>query len=128
MEFEQSAPVTLEVEFAEEPPARLEVRPSSLGLKPERTSPHTVRLRLTKPAKFTLAPSDGHHALHVFADEPLNYSVQPDDLYFGPGEHDARMRDQIGRYAPTPYDSNVMRFSPSCKSDGGKGNGILVFL
>ena len=22
-----------------------------------------------------------------------------------------RMRDQIGRYAPTPYDGNVMRFS-----------------
>ena len=89
VEFEQSAPVMLDVEFAEEPPATLEVRPFSLGIVPERTSPRTMRLRLTKPAKFTLAPSDGHHALHVFADEPLHYSVQPDDLYFGPGEHDA---------------------------------------
>ena len=102
VEFEQSAPATLEVEFAEEPPANLEVRPFSLGLKPERTGTRTVRLRLTNPAKFTLVPPNGHHALHVFADEPLNYTVQPDDLYFGPGEHDA------GVIMPTPGQTVVI--------------------
>ena len=42
VEFEQSAPVMLDVEFAEEPPATLEVRPFSLGIVPERTSPRTA--------------------------------------------------------------------------------------
>ena len=88
VQFDQSKPTALEIEFADEPPTDLEVRPFSLGLTPERSGPRTVRLHLAKPAKFTLAPPDGHHALHVFADEPLHCEPQPGDLYFGPGEHD----------------------------------------
>lgn len=96
VQFEQLEASALEIEFADEPPTDLEVRPFSLGLIPERSDPRTVRIRLAKPAKFILAPSNGHHALHVFADEPLHYEPQPGDLYFGPGEHN------VGVIMPRP--------------------------
>ena len=74
-----------------EPVTQVQVRPLELGIRPRITPEGTICFTLEKPAYFTVEPYGRHNALHVFADEPARYAVDPEDdnvLYFGPGEHD----------------------------------------
>ena len=88
VEFDMTEVGILEVEYDQNVPSDLEVRPFSFSLHPEFVNDHAVRLPIEQPIHFTLAPKSGHDALHVFADEPFKYERQEGDLYFGPGEHD----------------------------------------
>ena len=41
------------------------------------------------PEQFVVEFGEGRPQLHVFANPPFAYERRPDDLYFGPGEHEA---------------------------------------
>lgn len=73
---------------------KVEIRPSSLGIKPE-ISDGNIKFTLPKAAYFTVEPYGRHNALHIFADSPSDYSSinknSPDVIYFGKGEHDVGM-------------------------------------
>ena len=72
-------------------PARLEIRPASLGIKPAVTDDGMIEFTLPRPVYCTLEPYGRHNALHIFADPPASYGIDPTDpdvLYYGPGEHD----------------------------------------
>ncbi len=88
VEFDMTKAGILEVEYDQNVPSDLEVRPLSYNLQPELLNDHTVRLSIDSPTHFALAPKSGHDALHVFADVPFKYEREAGDLYFGPGEHD----------------------------------------
>ena len=73
---------------------KVEIRPKSLGIKPE-ISDGKINFTLTKAAYFTVEPYGRQNALHIFADSPSDYSSinknSPDVIYFGKGEHDVGM-------------------------------------
>lgn len=48
-----------------------------------------LTVRLEKPEQFILDFGDEAEPLHVFVNAPWKYEPQPNDIYFGPGEHDA---------------------------------------
>lgn len=65
-----------------------------------RVSGDVVTVSVDKPGPFTLefGPRDKDRAfpvLHVFANPPFEYAHVPNEIYFGPGEHD------VGVVAPT---------------------------
>lgn len=66
------------------------VRPKRLGIVPEIGADGSIEFTLEHPAHFTVEPYGTHHALHIFADPPKDYGIDPKDenvLYFGAGEH-----------------------------------------
>lgn len=71
--------------------------------KPARIRPLSRQaqgLRIAKPEQFVVEFGDGATnrmptALHVFANPPFTYTHVPNEIYFGPGEHD------VGVIAPT---------------------------
>jgi len=59
-----------------------------------------VRVAVSRPGQFTLefgtrGAESRFPTLHVFANPPFRYAHVPDEIYFGPGEHD------VGVVAPT---------------------------
>ena len=89
--FDLDRPGTLKIESADPTFAQpVRVRPLSRGKD----------LRLEKPEQFVIEFGDGTTnrmptALHVFANPPFKYTHVPNEIYFGPGEHD------VGVIAPT---------------------------
>ena len=51
---------------------KVEIRPKSLGIKPE-ISDGKINFTLTKAAYFTVEPYGRQNALHIFADSPSGY-------------------------------------------------------
>ena len=73
---------------------KVEIRPKSLGIKPEITADGRILFTLPKSAYFTVEPYGRQNALHIFADTPAVYDIDknsPDVIYFGKGEHDVGM-------------------------------------
>ena len=72
-------------------PAKLKIRPQSLGIKPT-VENGVIRFTLPRAAYFTVEPYGRNRALHIFADPMPAYDVDKNDenvIYFGAGEHDA---------------------------------------
>ena len=71
------------------------IRPQSLGVVAEMTSPTSVRFALPKAAYCTVEPYGRHEALHLFVDSKEHPA--PDGstsvLYYGPGVHDVGQID-----------------------------------
>ncbi|MBR5308411.1 MAG: hypothetical protein IKU43_06545 [Clostridia bacterium] len=73
---------------------KVEIRPKSLGIKPEITADGRILFTLPKAAYFTVEPYGRQNALHIFADTLAVYDIDknsPDVIYFGKGEHDVGM-------------------------------------
>lgn len=69
---------------------KVEIRPKNLGITPK-IQDGTIKFTLPKAAYFTIEPFGRHNALHIFADNMSDYSINPNDsdvLYFGKGFHD----------------------------------------
>lgn len=96
--FDLPAPATLSVEVSGLPkerrqgvdvvPPRVEIRPREFNI------PFTVRgnridIALDRPRSFTVEVNGYREALHVFANPPARYAPGPNELRFGPGEHEA---------------------------------------
>jgi len=48
-----------------------------------------VVFKLKRPEQLVLLVNGLHGALHIFANPPFVYEPRPDDIYFGPGVHEA---------------------------------------
>lgn len=84
-------PVTFEI-IPKRAFEKVEIRPKSLGVEPQVTKDGRIVFTLSKPAYLTVEPFGRQGALHIFADAPADYAVDPEDpdvIYFGPGEHEA---------------------------------------
>ena len=84
-------PLTFEIQ-PKESFDKVEIRPQSLGIKPEITKEGTILFTLPKPAYFTVEPFGRKQPLTVLVDPIAAYEVSPNDpgvIYFGPGEHEA---------------------------------------
>ena len=74
-------------------PARLKIRPRSLGIVPQITSDGHIIFTLPKHAYLTVEPYGRSHALHIFVDPienklPNIISGDSNLIYFGAGSHD----------------------------------------
>lgn len=66
------------------------IRPLSLGIKPEIDKEGVIRFTLEKNAYFTVEPFGRNNALHIFADTLPEYNINKnndDVIYYGAGEH-----------------------------------------
>lgn len=84
-------PVTFEI-TPKKPFEKIDIRPKSLGIVPQRTDDGTIVFTLTHPAHFTVEPYGRNHALHIFVDPIAHYDIDPKDenvIYFGAGAHEA---------------------------------------
>ncbi len=66
----------------------VELRPNKYAPSFERNGDE-VRFRLKNPVQLSLLVNGLHGALHIFANPPFVYERRTDDIYFGPGVHDA---------------------------------------
>ena len=85
--------VSFDVDRPGEFSCRLPNGASTARVRPFRRDQGTVKdgvltLRIDHPEQFVVEA--GGTELHVFADAPWRYEARPGDLYFGPGEHEAR--------------------------------------
>ena len=70
-------------------------RPDEVSLRPYscsnavRVVDGVARIRLEKPVKYVLGFGEARPMLHVFADPPFVHRPVPDEIYFGPGVHEA---------------------------------------
>ena len=88
--FDFSGSVTIEI-ISAHPIERLDVRPAEYGITPS-VNGRKITFLLDRPRHFTVEVNGFHKALHVFANPPEQYEVDPSDpdtLYFGPGVHHA---------------------------------------
>lgn len=98
--FDLAKPGVLEIEAPGLPsPRPIRIRP--LG-RPDDTSIENGKLLVpvAHPEQFVIEFADGTEqrmptALHVFVNPPFRYEHVPNEIYFGPGEHD------VGLIAPT---------------------------
>ena len=91
--LETDEPLTFEI-VPKTPCTSAVIRPRSLGITPQVTADGHIVFTLEKPAYFTVEPYGLHNALHIFADAPAQYAIDPTDenvIYFGAGEHDVGM-------------------------------------
>ena len=73
---------------------KVEIRPKSLGIKPEITHDGRILFTLPKAAYFTVEPYGRLNALHIFADRISDYKEEKQGenvIYFGKGEHNVGM-------------------------------------
>ena len=63
------------------------LRPYSLDVL--HVSNGVARFMINRPGQFVLEFGERHPALFVFADCPFRYEHVPNEIYFGPGVHDA---------------------------------------
>ena len=69
-------------------PQDLRIRP--LGVThPTRVEGDRLYVTVTKPEQFVIECGAKGPQFHVFADPPFRYEHVRDEIYFGPGEHDA---------------------------------------
>ena len=83
-------PITFEI-TPKNPFEKIDIRPKSLGIVPEKTDNGTIIFTLNRPAYFTVEPYGRNNALHIFVDPLANYNIDLNDenvLYFGKGEHE----------------------------------------
>lgn len=83
-------PITFEI-TPKNPFEKIDIRPKSLGIVPEKTDNGTIIFTLNRPAYFTVEPYGRNNALHIFVDPLTNYNIDLNDenvLYFGKGEHE----------------------------------------
>lgn len=69
----------------------LDVRPREFGIKPT-IDGRLIKIKLSKPAQFTVEVNGYHHALHLFVNQINNENIDKRDPkvhYFGPGIHEA---------------------------------------
>lgn len=93
LSLETDEPLRFEITPAS-PFEKVEIRPRKLGIVPEVGEDGVIRFTLDKPAYFTVEPYGRHNALHIFADAPADYNVDPKGenvIYFGKGVHDVGM-------------------------------------
>jgi hypothetical protein len=86
--WDTACPVEVVVE-SKKPVETVDIRPTSRGISPE-VRGNRVSFEMPGPGYLTVEVNGTHHALHLFASEPEDYGVDPDDpnvLYFAPGEH-----------------------------------------
>ena len=79
-------------------PAKLKIRPQSLGIKPA-VENGVIRFTLPRAAYFTVEAYGRNRVLHIFADPMPAYNVDKKDpsvIYFGAGEHDAGLIELQG--------------------------------
>lgn len=86
--FDFSGEAKLEIEILEQQITTLEIRPLDSDVA-WRRSDNGLSIQLTTPRQFTVEVNGKHHALHVFANEPLRRERAENELYFGPGVHHA---------------------------------------
>ena len=70
---------------------KIDIRPKTLGITPQKTDNGTIAFTLGRPAYFTVEPYGRNNALHIFVDPIKNYNIDTKDenvIYFGKGEHD----------------------------------------
>lgn len=70
---------------------KAEIRPLTLGIKPDITDNQRINFTVDSPAYFTVEPYGRQNALHIFVDPINNYNIDKTDknvIYFGKGEHD----------------------------------------
>lgn len=70
--------------------SKLKIRPRSLGITPTVTD-GKITFTMKKAAYLTVEPYGRNHALHLFVDEPKDYSAYKNAegvIYFGKGEHE----------------------------------------
>ena len=69
-------------------PKDLRIRP--LGVPhPTRVDGDRLHVTVTKPEQFVIECGANGPQFHVFANPPFRYEHVKDEIYFGPGEHDA---------------------------------------
>lgn len=80
-------PVELALEMPRGVPNDVRIRP--LGVKHEtRVEGNRLYVTVTKPEQFVVELGVKGLQMHVFANPPFKYQHVPNELYFGPGEHD----------------------------------------
>ncbi len=93
LNMETDQPLEFEIE-PKEPFEKVEIRPASLGIKPEIRDGKII-FTLPKNAYFTVEPYGRHNALHIFANPVSDYGGidknSPDVIYYGKGEHNVGM-------------------------------------
>lgn len=73
----------------------LDIRPLEYGIDPV-IEGNLIRIKLSKPAQFTVEVNGYHHALHIFANPIEDFNINKQDPkvhYFGPGIHEAGIID-----------------------------------
>ena len=83
-------PVVFEI-TPKNPFEKIEIRPRSLGIVPDKTENGTIIFTLSRPAYFTVEPYGRNNAFHVFVDPIANYNIDLKDedvIYYGAGEHE----------------------------------------
>lgn len=86
--FDMTCPVHLQVAVTGAAAEHVEIRPLEKRIC-HTESGGVISFDLDAPGQFTVEVDGCHEALHVFANPPYVYEKRPDDIYFGPGEHDA---------------------------------------
>ncbi|MBR4959877.1 MAG: hypothetical protein IKY52_03165 [Clostridia bacterium] len=83
----------LQFEITPETPfENVQIRPLSLGIKPEITPDGRILFTLPHPAYCTVEPYGRQNVLHIFVDPLPEYDIDPaapHTIYYGPGIHDA---------------------------------------
>lgn len=89
---EKSSELTLELPF--DVPADVRLRPLGVPHKVTATG-NRLTVVVERPEQFSIELGEKGPTVYVFADPPFAYQHVPNEIYFGPGEHD------VGVIAPT---------------------------
>ena len=87
-------PGELTLELPCDAPADVRVRPMGVPRKVTAAG-NRLTVAVERPEQFSLELGKKGPTVYVFADPPFSYRHVPDEIYFGPGEHD------VGVIAPT---------------------------
>lgn len=69
--------------------AAADVKLRPYGFSGLRVEGEKASFEIAKPGQFVMEFGQDRPQLHVFADAPFVHAPVPDEIYFGPGEHDA---------------------------------------
>ena len=78
----------LVVESADFNGKAIEIRPFDSGIQFKHENDR-VMIPLEHPGQFVIEAGDRDHVLHVFVNPPFHYEHTENELYFGPGVHEA---------------------------------------
>jgi len=88
VQFDLDKPTVLRVAFKGARPAVPRILPLSRTGKVSYGT-NWMELALERPEQFIVDFGDEAEPLHVFVNAPWKYEAKANDIYFGPGEHDA---------------------------------------
>ena len=88
VEFDLEKPVELTVCIDSEKIEKVEIRPAYKKY-PYGVTENEVKIEVKEPGHFTVEVNGWHEALTVFVNPSEKYIPRKNDIYFGPGEHDA---------------------------------------